>query len=89
MEYGYAVKTEDGYALTVVIFETGLADRVFGQLEEADQQKLLSIGKSIRSIMDNVGYIPREYIFDRAMVDGWIRFDSETTSKVVGAYIYR
>ncbi|MBQ3177370.1 MAG: sigma-70 family RNA polymerase sigma factor, partial [Clostridia bacterium] len=89
VEYGYAVKTETGYALTVVIFETGLTDRVFGRLEEADQKNLRSIGESIRSIMDNVGYIGREYIFDRAMVDGWIRFDSETTSKVVGAYIYR
>ena len=89
VEYGYAVKTGDGYALTVVIFETGLTDRVFGSLEEAAQQNIRGIGKTIRTIMDDVGFIDREYIFDRAIADGWIKFDPDTTSKVVGAYLYR
>ncbi len=89
VEYGYAVKKDDGYALTVVIFNKDKDNTRFSQLDESDQAELEKIKNAIRAIFDDVGYIDREYIFDRAMVDGWIKFDPNTTSKVVGAYLYR
>ncbi|MBQ8185332.1 MAG: hypothetical protein IJ037_00490 [Clostridia bacterium] len=61
----------------------------FRQLDESDQAELDEIQRAIRAVFDDVGYFDRGYIFDRAIADGWIKFDPDTTSKVVGAYLYR
>ena len=89
VEYGYAVKTGDGYALTIVIFNKDKDKTRFRQLDESDQAELDEIQRAIRAVFDDVGYFDRGYIFDRAIADGWIKFDPDTTSKVVGAYLYR
>ena len=82
LEYGY-LKKDDAILPNVVIFDRNAEKTYNEQLTE----KLTSLRDDIYSLFKQAPDIERGYIVEQAILDGWLKYD-DNTSKTIGAYIY-
>ena len=83
LEYGY-LKTVDGVLTpNVVVFDRNAEKPYNATLTE----RLGALKQEILALFDNAPAIERGYVLEKAIENGWLRYD-ENTIKTVGAYIY-
>ncbi len=83
LEYGY-LKTVDGVLTpNVVVFDRNAEKPYNAELTE----RLGALKQEILALFDKVPAIERGYVLEKAIENGWLRYD-ENTAKTVGSYIY-